>query len=140
MTQQFDFYILNTPSLADSLPFCARLLAKVYRAGLAVQVDCEQDSILTALDTLLWDNPIHPFLPHTLTTAPATLHVRGRDQAAATVWMPLQPASTPVDHCPWQRVLQIVPSHPDWLAPARAQFRALRDAGLTVNTHNIGKG
>ena len=138
MTKQIDFYLLNKPTLADCLPFCARLITKVYQAGHRIRVICEQNDALSRLDSLLWDNATHPFLPHTRAESPPGLQIEALDANDEQVILLLTPMAA-LPATPWQRLLHVVPSSPDCLSAARAQYRTLTADGHTVKTHNIGK-
>lgn len=134
----------------NRLPFVFKLVKTVYDKGEPLLVWLPDDAMLQQLDHQLWSLVPESFLPHELVAAvieagqaefaPILL---GAEQALPdradlpTVILNLSEAYVhEVVH--YQRVLEIVGPDEDDLAAARDRFKAYREAGFTIEHHNMG--
>ncbi|MCU0804698.1 MAG: DNA polymerase III subunit chi [Burkholderiales bacterium] len=138
---QIDFYLQAT----DRLQVACRLVAKAYSAKNRVLVYSPDDATARALDRLLWTTPAIGFVPHCMAHDPL---------AAETPILIARAGDTPGHddvllnlHHEWppfftrfQRLLEIVGPDEDDKSAARARFRAYRDRGFPIRTHDLASG
>lgn len=134
----------------NRLSFVFKLVKTVYEKGEPLLVWLPDDALLQQLDHQLWSLVPESFLPHELVApvlatgqtefAPILL---GAEQDVPdrpdfpTVILNLSEAYIhEVVH--YQRVLEIVGPDEEDLGAARDRFKAYREAGFTIEHHNMG--
>jgi DNA polymerase III subunit chi len=135
---RIDFYV----QAPDRLDVACRLVSKAFAAKNRVLVYAPDETIARALDRLLWTTPAIGFVPHCmahdrLAADTPVLIARdgdapGHDDVLLNLhheWPPFFPR--------FQRLLEIVGSEDDDKAAARARFRAYRDRGYPIHTHDL---
>ena len=133
--------------VADLETFACRLAKRAVEAGCRVLAWGGSAEQLATLDRQLWAFEAESFLPHEIWFEG---HPYPQDAAAVLACgnrLPPLPEGTVVLNLTddfWhtaqplpQRVLEIVGNSPDELAGARERFRAYRDAGFTVEHHDM---
>ncbi|MCU0897603.1 MAG: DNA polymerase III subunit chi [Burkholderiales bacterium] len=138
---QIDFY-LQAP---DRLQIACRLIVKAYAAKNRVLVYAPDEPVARALDRLLWTTPAIGFVPHCMAHDPLAAETPvliaregeapGQDDVLLNLhheWPPFFPR--------FQRLLEIVGPEEDDKSAARARFRAYRDRGYAIRTHDLARG
>lgn len=137
---QVDFYT----HVSDKLRTACLLVGKAYARGLRVLVLCVDAAEAQRLDRMLWSTPATGFVPHCgphEALAPVTPVIVGCEAAApaqAQVLLNLRP------ECPeslerYARVIEIVSLDDEDRARARARFRAYRERGCEIRTHDLSR-
>ncbi len=139
---RIDFY-LQAP---DKLAVACRLVGKALGAGKRVCVYAPDETAARAVDRLLWTTPAIAFLPHCMIHDPL---------AAETPVVIAREADPPPGHDDvlvnlhhewpaffprFARLLEIVGPDEDDKSAARARFRAYRDRGYPIHTHDLAAG
>lgn len=136
--------------IGDKQAYACRLLRKASRAGVQLVVTGDV-AALQALDRLLWVFDDQEFLPHVLSIAGATLPERLH---ATPVWLSDDPISAPGprsvlvnlgrDVPPgaerFERLFDLVSSHPDDRQEGRARWKAYAARGWDVRPHEVKEG
>ena len=137
------FYVHITAPAA----FACKLTRRACGQNERLLIWCGSEAEMRRLDKELWQDPPESFLPHEI-----WFEGQPYPQDAAAVLacgnrLPSLPEGTVVLNLTddfWhtaqplpQRVLEIVGNNPDELDGARERFRAYRDAGFTVEHHNM---
>ncbi|MHA3978570.1 DNA polymerase III subunit chi [Halovulum sp. GXIMD14794] len=130
------FYHLTTSPLERSLP---ELLARSLDRGWRVVIRAGSEPRLTWIDEMLWTHDDQSFLPHGTAAMghadlqPIYLTTGTENPANASVLMLVAGARVDAGEAAnWDRVCLIFDGdNPDELAAARADWVAVRDAGLS---------
>lgn len=61
---QIDFYVLPDDDETKRLHYVCRLVAKAWRAGFCVYIQCQDEAQSVLLDELLWSFSSARFIPH----------------------------------------------------------------------------
>lgn len=138
---RIDFY-LQAP---DRLQVACKLVVKAYTAKNRVLVYAPDDTVARALDRLLWTTPAIGFVPHCMAherlaaDTPVVIaregDAPGHDDVLLNLhddWPPFFPR--------FQRLLEIVGPDEGDKSAARARFRAYRDRGYPIHTHDLARG
>jgi DNA polymerase-3 subunit chi len=138
---RIDFYV----QASDRLQIACRLVVKAYAAKNRVLVYSPDDTIARALDRLLWTTPAIGFVPHCMAHHPLAADTPvlisregdapGHDDVLLNLhheWPPFFPR--------FQRLLEIVGPDEEDKSAARARFRAYRDRGYPIHTHDLSNG
>lgn len=133
--------------ITDPAAFTCKLTRRACGQNERLLIWCGSEAEMRRLDKELWQDPPESFLPHEIWFEG---HPYPQDAAAVLACgnrLPSLPEGTVVLNLTddfWhtaqplpQRVLEIVGNSPDELAGARERFRAYRDAGFTVEHHNM---
>ncbi|HKZ73753.1 MAG TPA: DNA polymerase III subunit chi [Steroidobacteraceae bacterium] len=143
MTRRVDFYVLGEPTSAGRLRLACRLAEKAYLAGQAVLIWDTDTSELAQLDELLWTFADRSFVPHETVLAPAMapdapvlLSSGVVPERRLDVLINLA-ADVPPCLANVERVADIIDGDEARRRAGRARFRAYRDAGLQLETHEI---
>lgn len=142
---QVDFYVLPGSDDGARLRFACRLAEKAWAMRHRVRVQLEPGDA-DAFDQLLWTYADRSFVPHrragATDDAPASApppvviadHA-GADEADGDVLINLagQPA-----HGEWTRIAEIVDNDAKRRQDGRERYRAYRERGLALKTHEMG--
>ena len=144
MTCQVDFYLLDTPQVADKSRLACRLAAKAFsnRVTVFMQVDSEPQA--QQLDKLLWTYAQNSFVPHALSPVadgqlhrfPVLIGTRGAPEYGRDMLISLC-AAVPENFADYARVAELVCTDPEDKSVARQRFQFYRQRGLEPQTHNI---
>lgn len=137
------FYILEAASSTARLRLACRITEKAYRAGEQVLIWHSDPSELATLDELLWtfgdDRSFIPherFLPSAAPQAPVLLSAGTTPPSDLGVLVNLA-AEVPEAASRAARVIEIIDGDPQRRAAGRVRFKAYRDRGWPVTTHQI---
>lgn len=140
---RIDFYLISDSNAGHGKHFAAcRLAQKAYRLKHRVYILAEGPAEAKELDGLLWT--FHPgsFVPHQIHNGAVDPHLPvliGHDPPPAEftdVLISLAP-QVPEFFERFGRVAEIVGNEEQERAAARARFRAYRDRGFAVHTHDL---
>jgi DNA polymerase-3 subunit chi len=137
-----DFYVLAQPSPEARLRLACRVAEKAYLAGLGVLIWHTDRAELERLDALLWTFNDTSFVPHAWLGAAAGAPVQLSAGAAAggpiDMLINLEASADP-PACSGQaaRIAEIIDGEPARRDAARARFRAYRERGYELQTHNL---
>ncbi|MBP6344430.1 MAG: DNA polymerase III subunit chi [Neisseriaceae bacterium] len=134
----------------NRLSFVFKLVKTVYDKGEPLLVWLPDDALLQQLDHQLWSLVPESFLPHELVSAleedaggelapillGAEMALPNRSDFPQVILNLSEAYVHEVPH--YQRVLEIVGPDEDDLVAARDRFRAYREAGFTIEHHNMG--
>ena len=132
-----DFYVLAENSFENCITFTCRLAAKVFQQGHGLLIKAPA-KLTTLIDKALWQHPpAESFLPHAIDNTKQQLIVKKlTDPAPPSVVINMNADLVEqVDR--YQRILQILPNHPELLAQGRQQFRHYQQLGLAIHTHKL---
>ena len=140
---QVDFYLLDQHTPQGKLRCVCRLSQKVYALGQTAYVHTCSAAETEHLDELLWTFNQTSFVPHcrdhdfeTNVEAPVMI---GHQLPPKTCHDVLISLIETIPGCfgGYQRVADVVDNTPDDRARARDRFRAYRDQGWDIHTHDI---
>lgn len=140
---EISFYILPTNSDQGRFQFACKLAEKIYRTTNKVYILTSTEAHSKRLDDLLWSFRAGSFVPHHIhtesTPAPENLILIGSTNAPEN-WQ--QTIINLSNHCPEnleqsERILEIVDSDEAIKQSGRQRFRDYKQAGFSINTHNI---
>jgi DNA polymerase III subunit chi len=141
--REVTFYVLEEASSPARLRFVCRITEKAYRAGQRVLIWHTDAAELAALDDLLWTfGDDRSFIPHDAMTAGGTpdapvLLASGAIPAGdVEVLINLAP-EVPQAATRAARVVEIIDGEPERRAAGRARFKAYRDLGWSLVSHNV---
>ena len=140
---QIDFYLLDRHVPDGRLRATCRLCKKIHALGHTIFVqtpDLEQAKIL---DDLMWTFDQSAFIPHGLCNSqgegagfPVTIGQHPPLEGGINVLVSLMD-SVPEHYDQYPRVVELVDNTPQDKAQARDRYRAYRDKGHTLETHDI---
>ncbi len=138
-----DFYVLEQPAPEARLRLACRVAEKAYLAGQSVVVWHGDRAELERFDALLWTFADTSFVPHEwlgeAAEAPVRLSAGEAPAGAVGVLINLETAPEPP---PWagqaERIAEIIDGEPARREAGRARFRAYRELGYELQTHNLG--
>jgi DNA polymerase III subunit chi len=137
------FYLLDESSGSARLKVACRIIDKAYQARQNVLVWHTDPTELASLDELLWTSgDDRTFIPHELVApgtqaeAPVLLTATAVPEGSIDVLVNLAAA---VPACAGQalRIIEIIDGDPGRREAGRARFKAYRDLGLQLTTHNV---
>jgi len=140
-----DFYITEDAAPAARLRLACRLAEKAYVAGHRVFVSSTDEAELAQLDDLLWTFADGSFVPHALVRddAPAAEEpvVLGRRVPGNG---PLEIVLNLAGEIPdfasrAQRVIEVIDGDAARRAAGRVRFKAYREMGCELSTHELQK-
>jgi DNA polymerase-3 subunit chi len=137
---EIDFYT----HVGDRLGVAARLAAKAYARGLSVRLLTAGEADTEALDGLLWRSPAVGFLPHCRLGArvaartPIWVDHLAEHEGPAQVLVNLT-AAIPPFFSRFDRLAEIVTLDEADRVAGRERYRAYRDRGYAVRSHNLGQ-
>jgi DNA polymerase III subunit chi len=139
---QVDFYLLSEENRDALLNLACRLLEKAYLQNLKSWVWCKDKPEADALDLKLWTFKEDSFIPHaqnheTLAHPPLiqiATHYPPQTDAVLLLNLSSELVSPSAS---LTRILEIVPSTEHEKEVCRAHYRAYRDAGYKLNTHQL---
>lgn len=137
---QVDFYLLpGTSQQHDGDLFACKLADKAFRAGTSVLLCAGSRQHASALDALLWQQPISGFIPH---TADQELHEKvkidyNRDAGAHDDCLINLADEVPEYNARFRRICEIVVYSDESRALGRQRFKYYKDRGFPIRTHEI---
>lgn len=141
--REVTFYVLEESSNESRLRLACRLTDKAYRAGQRVLIWHADAGELAALDDLLWTfGDDRAFVPHERLTegaspeAPVLLAARETPPGDIDVLINLAP-HVPPSASRASRIVEIVDGEPARRAAGRARFKAYRELGWALVSHNV---
>ncbi len=139
---RIDFYLLDDPAPKGVALLACRLAEKAFLLGHSIYIQAASEEQAQALDNLLWTFKQGSFLPHALhigsdgKTAPILIRQGVEPHAAAAVLINLD-TGMPASYSRYERVAELVGPGEAARQQARQRFRAYRDSGCELNTHNL---
>ena len=139
---RIDFYVLPDQRDNGRALLACRLADKAYNLGHTVYLLAASEAQAAALDDLLWTFRQDSFIPH------ERYPLAGEESSPVLVGAVLpaefdaQVLINFTDRLPegferFERVVELVDSHPEVLAKSRERFRQYRERGLTPETHKL---
>ncbi len=135
-----DFYIVAEHNLPYR--FVCHLANKVRGEGYDIYIHATSRDEALTIDDMLWTFQDISFLPHSLVDSmeardcPIIIGWQGQDRLPRQVLMNLS-ATPPEPMDGYERIIEVVPSDPDFRRPARQRYKDYRDKGLELYSHNI---
>ncbi len=139
---RIDFYLLDDPAPNGVALLACRLAEKAFLLGHRIYIQAASEEQAETLDNLLWTFKQGSFLPHARQpgsdgkTAPIIIGHTGEPQSDAQVLINLG-VEMPANYPRFERVAELVGPGDAARQPARLRFRAYRDGGCELNTHNL---
>lgn len=137
---QVDFYVLARPTQSAGEVAC-RLAMKAWNQGHRIVVRTTDENESRQLDELMWDYPPGRFLPHGISSvgpeAPVSIVARDEvipDERDLVINLCIEPVPEPLR---FTRLCEIVPAEPAHRDASRSKYRAYRDQGLSLKTHEL---
>ncbi len=139
-----DFYVLSQEGSDARLRVACRLVEKAFDQGIRVYVQTATLAEAQRLDELLWTFNDRSFLPHEVSHGSAATHPRvmvllGETPAPAdhrqllinlTNLLPAEPEG-------YERIAEIVDVDPESKRLSRERYKAYRERGCELDTHNL---
>jgi len=130
---------------ADRLLKACDVARKQVAAGRRLVVYTRNEARLAKFDRLLWQFDATAFVPHVMANDPLADHTpvllesRAPDSALAETgaWLLNLDTECPPGGEHYERILEIVSSHPDDKAAARQRWRHYQDSGLELRAFDI---
>jgi DNA polymerase-3 subunit chi len=139
---RIDFYLLDDPAPNGVALLACRLTEKAFLLGHSIYIQAASEEQAQALDNLLWTFKQGSFLPHARhsgsdgNAAPILIGHGVEPQTDAQVLINLS-AEIPAFYPRFERVAELVGPGEAVRQQARQRFRAYRDGGCELNTHNL---
>jgi DNA polymerase-3 subunit chi len=144
---QVDFYVLPGSDSGARLRFACRLAEKAWQKRHRVRVQLEPGEI-DAFDQMLWTFSDRSFVPHRRAGAPDDAPAAAppavviaasadADDADGDVLINLAAGSLPAVES-WTRIAEIVDADVARRQGGRERYRAYRERGLELKTHEMG--
>jgi DNA polymerase III subunit chi len=141
--REVTFYVLEEASSAARLRFACRVTEKAYRGGQRVLVWHTDTAELATLDDWLWTfGDDRSFIPHeciaagTIPEAPVLLASGAIPAGNVEVLINLAP-DVPEAAARASRIIEIIDAEPQRRTAGRTRFKAYRDLGWTLVSHNV---
>jgi DNA polymerase-3 subunit chi len=139
---RIDFYVLPDQRDNGRALLACRLADKAYNLGHTVYLLTASEAQAAVLDDLLWTFRQDSFIPH------ERYPLAGEESSPVLIGATLpaevnrQVLINYTDGLPegferFERVVELVDSHPEVLAKSRERFRQYRERGLTPETHKL---
>lgn len=139
---RIDFYLLDDPAPNGVALLACRLTEKAFLLGHRIYIQAGSEEQAQALDNLLWTFKQGSFLPHArhpgadVEGTPILIGHGADPQSEAQVLINLS-AEIPAFYPRFERVAELVGPGEAARQQARQRFRAYRDSGCEMNTHNL---
>lgn len=136
--------MLGDPSPAARLTVACRITEKAWKAGSTVLIQDADPTELQRLDALLWTvGDEHSFIPHDLaddaprlSATPVILNTGTGPGEPVDVLINLTP-QLPTRPELATRIIEIIDADPAHRAAGRERFKAYRDHGFALETHQL---
>ncbi len=139
---QVDFYVLGEPGETALLRVACRVAEKAWEQGLSVYMLTRDEEAAARLDELLWTFRQEGFLPHERwpstdgTVAPVLVGTAAEPPHVPDLLVNLG-APVPDWYRGCRRVAEVVGGDAELKAAGRGRYRAYRDAGADLRTHEV---
>jgi DNA polymerase-3 subunit chi len=137
------FYVLNSESLYDRYLFACKLIEKAYNSGKFCYVLLDSIEQCQRLDDMLWTFRAGSFIPHQIfnnvppeITSQVLIGVENAPMNWQNVVFNLS-SKLPETWQQAERVLEILDNNETTKAAGRERYRAYRNVGIEITTHNI---
>jgi DNA polymerase III subunit chi len=136
--------VVADPSPSAQLTVACRIVEKAWRAGSTVLIQHDNAAELNRLDEMLWTQGSEQnFVPHeivsdapSLSRTPVVLNTGTGPTAAVDVLINLTP-QLPSQPELATRIIEIIDADPARRAAGRERFKAYRDRGFALETHDL---
>jgi DNA polymerase-3 subunit chi len=132
-----DFYLLTDADPRAKARVACRLAEKAFSGGQRVYLHCADAAQAETLDKLLWTFRDKAFVPHGLVGSGEPIEIGHAEPAPAAVLINLTDA-VPGWFAQYERVAEIVAGEDSAKQAGRARFRAYRERGCELTTHELG--
>ena len=144
MPPSVTFYVVADPSPTARLTVACRITEKAWRAGSTVLIQHTDPVELQRLDAMLWTvGNEHSFIPHDMAddaprlgATPVILNSGTGPSEPVDVLINLTP-QLPARPELATRIIEIIDADPARRAAGRERFKAYRDQGFTLETHEL---
>ncbi|MCK4608568.1 MAG: DNA polymerase III subunit chi [Gammaproteobacteria bacterium] len=146
MPIEIDFYLLNSSSLEESLPFVCRLVEKAYNQSHQIFILTETLAETQKLNDQLWTFRDVSFVPHDIYQEQQQQPTPAAVQIACAEANPQPPhndilinltTNAPDYYNDFNRVLEVVPNDNNLKAAARMRYKHYQANNYKTTTHNI---
>jgi DNA polymerase-3 subunit chi len=135
--------VIADPSPSARLTVTCRIVEKAWKAGSTVLIQHEDAAELNRLDEMLWVGNDQNFIPHeigaatpSLTATPVMLTNDSGPTEGVDVLINLTP-QLPSRPELATRIIEIIDADPARRAAGRERFKAYRDRGFALETHDL---
>jgi DNA polymerase III subunit chi len=141
MTGRVDIYLLETDDSATRRITACRLIEKIYRQGLTVFAQVENDEEAQRFDDLLWTFRQGSFVPHEpfradSQEAPVVIGSGPSVPGSQDVLINLS-ANLPEGYEIYPRIAEIVDQDPAIRSAGRLRYRQYQSQGMDIQTHQL---
>ncbi len=133
-----DFHILGANDLSVAMNHVCKVTDKAWRSGHRVLIVCEPEE-LEALDERLWNFRPDAFVPHQpLARGDAPVNITDSTECGGhhEVMVNLS-RQQPGSFSRFDRLIEVVFSHPDWTEVKRDHFRFYKERGYPLHSHRL---
>jgi DNA polymerase-3 subunit chi len=139
-----DFYVLSQEGGDARLRVACRLAEKAVEQGSRVYIQADSLAAAQRLDDLLWMFNDRSFLPHEITQGNEASHARVMILLGESTAPPGHRQllinltnAVPVELDGYERIAEIVDIDPDSKRLSRERYKAYRDRGCELESHNL---
>ena len=139
-----DFYVLSQEGSDARLRVACRLIEKAFDQGVPVYTQASTLAEAQRLDELLWTFNDRSFIPHEVSDGSAASHPRvlvlvGEAAAPSSHRQLLINLTNtlPADLGSYERIAEIVDVDPENKRLSRDRYKAYRDRGCELSSHNL---
>jgi DNA polymerase-3 subunit chi len=141
MTGRVDIYLLETDDSATRRITACRLIEKIYRQGLTVFAQVDNDEEAQRFDDLLWTFRQGSFVPHEpfrtgAQEAPVVIGSGSSVPGGQDVLINLS-ANLPEGYEIYPRIAEIVDQDPSIRSAGRLRYRQYQSQGMDIQTHQL---
>ena len=138
-----DFYVLSEEGRDERLRAACQLIEKAFDQGVAVYAQTSTLADAQQLDEMLWTSN-DGFIPHEVSNGgaashPSVLILIGESPAPVSHRQLLVNLTNllPTDLDSYERIVEIVDVDPEHKRLSRERYKAYRDRGCQLETHNL---
>ena len=139
-----DFYVLSEDAPDAKLRVACRLIEKAFDSGVRVYAHAASLAEAQRLDELLWTFSDRTFIPHEVTDNGTASHERvmvligteGAPVSHRQILVNLT-SSLPAEIDSFERIAEIVDVDPENKRLSRERYKAYRERGCALETHNL---
>ncbi|BDY03366.1 DNA polymerase III subunit chi [Ferrimonas sp. YFM] len=140
------FYLIDANAdgaLSAHLSLACQLAANCYRQGKPVYLHCEDQAQAEQMDETLWQFDADRFVPHNLVGegprggAPVEIGHNGQFSSKKRPVLINLAAKAPQFAVEFAQIFDFVPAADDAKALARERYRAYRQMGVELTTHDL---
>lgn len=140
MTEQVDFYVLQSANPMDRDKFTCRLAQKAFRQGHKIFIHTRDDMSARKIDDLLWTFHDTSFVPHALMgeahAAPIIIGYQDHPEQYDDILINLAD-EVPTFYDRFKRIIEVVCGEPTIKKLSRAHYRFYQEHDCPLKSHDI---